>query len=159
MRLHTTLAAAALATAALAGAGSAQAATTCTWGGTPASPTGVTTNDPGLTNTPSPVPLSFRATGVLGGDCHGRFTFSGVMNAGSTCGFVTFQGTASGVPGVARFAGVSIGGFAPARLYDRAGTIVGSEDAQFLTGSDVMSCGTPEGMTGNHFSSVIELFG
>jgi hypothetical protein len=159
MRLHTTIAAATIAAATLASAGPAHAASTCTWGGTPAQPTGVTTNSPGLTNTPSPTPLAFHATGVLGGDCHGRFTFSGVMNAGSTCGLVTFQGTARGLPGVARFAGVSVAGFAPARLYDRAGDLVGSENAQFLTGSDVMSCGTPEGMTGNHFSSLIELFG
>src|SRR3954464_7496945 len=141
---------------------SAHAAATCTWGGTAAAPTGTTTIRPGLTNTPAPEPMWFRATGVLAGDaaaCRGTFTFTGVMNAGSTCGLVTFQGVARGLPGVARFAGVSVGGFAPARLYDHAGNVVGSENAQFLTGSDVMACGTPEGMTGNRFSSVIELFG
>jgi hypothetical protein len=143
-----------------AGGGQAQAATTCTWGGTPDAPTGTTTNYPGLTSTPSPVPMSFKATGVLAGgdDCRGRFTFTGQMNAGSSCSFVTFEGTTNGLPGVARFAGVSIGGVAPARLYDRAGNVVGSENAQFLTGSDVSACNTPEGMTGNNFSSVIELF-
>jgi hypothetical protein len=145
------------ATLVLTGAGPARAARTCTWGGTPDAPTGVTSNDPGLTDLPAAAPLSFRATGVLGGGCSGRFTFTGVMDAGSTCGLVSFHGTARGLPGVARFAGVSIAGFAPARLYDRAGNVVGSENAQFLTGSDVAACNTPQGMTGNRFSSVIEL--
>src|SRR4051812_36385044 len=104
----------------------AHAATTCTWGGTPASPTGFTTNRPGLTNVPSPVPLQFRATGVLAGGCSGRLTFDGVMDAGSTCGLITFSGRASGLPGVTRFAGVSAGGVAPARLYDADGNVVGS---------------------------------
>jgi hypothetical protein len=69
------------------------------------------------------------------------------------------QGSARGLPGVARFAGVSAAGIAPARLYDRAGRVVGSENAQFLTGTNVMDCNTPAGLTRNHFSSVIELFG
>jgi hypothetical protein len=136
----------------------AHAARTCTWGGTPDAPAGVTSNSPGLTDLPAAGPLSFRATGSLGGGCTGRFTFSGVMDAGSTCGFVSFHGTARGIPGVVRFAGVSVAGLAPARLYDRAGNVVGSENAQFLTGSDVTACGTPQGMTGNRFSSIIALF-
>jgi len=81
------------------------------------------------------------------------------MDAGSTCGLVTFHGRARGLPGVARFAGVSVGGFAPARLYDEDGNVVGSENAQFLTGADIADCNTPEGMTGNHFSSVVTLTG
>lgn len=143
------------------GAGPANAATTCTWGGTPDNPTGRTTNHPGLTNTPAPVPMAFHATGKLAGGrgCHGSFRFSGQMNAGSTCGLVTFQGRARGIRGVSRFAGVSAAGAAPARLYDRHGNVVGSENAQFLTGSDVSSCNTPRGMTGNRFSSVIVLLG
>jgi hypothetical protein len=80
------------------------------------------------------------------------------MDAGSTCGLVSFEGIAKGLPGVARFAGVSGAGVAPARLYDKAGNVVGSENAQFLTGSSVMDCNTPAGMTRNNFSSVIELF-
>ena len=158
MRLAVTIGSAAVAAVALVGAGPAGAATTCTWGGTPDAPAGVTSNHPGLTDLPAPGPLSFRATGALGGGCSGRFTFTGVMDAGSTCGLVVFHGTAHGIPGVASFAGVSVAGFAPARLYDRAGNVVGSENAQFLTGSDATACGTPEGMTGNRFSSVIELF-
>ena len=71
MRFRTTIAVMALAAACLALAGggpaSAQASTTCTWGGTPAAPTGTFTVSPGLTNTPAPEPLKFSATGVLAG--------------------------------------------------------------------------------------------
>jgi hypothetical protein len=150
---------AATAAAALVPAGSAHAATTCTWGGTPLAPTGTTKQRPGLTNSPAPDAMWFKATGPLAGGpgCSGTFTFVGEMDAGSTCALVTFHGTARGLPGVARFAGVSVGGLAPARLYDEDGRVVGSENAQFLTGADIMDCDTPEGMTGNHFSSVIAL--
>lgn len=138
----------------------ARASTTCTWGGTPAAPTGVTTQHPGITNDPSPVRMKFTATGGLAGGpgCSGRFEFSGWEDAGSSCAFVSFEGIARGLPGVARFAGVSVGGFAPARLYDEHGKVVGSENAQFVTGADVLDCATPEGMTGNRFSSLIVLF-
>jgi hypothetical protein len=144
---------------AAAGATPAAAATTCTWGGTPDHPTGVTVQRPGLTNTPAPGPIEFRATGPLAGGagCVGKFTFIGRVNPGSTCALVTFQGRAIGIPGVARFAGVSAAGLAPARLYDKHGAVVGSENAQFLTGANATDCNTPEGMTGNHFSSVIVL--
>jgi hypothetical protein len=81
------------------------------------------------------------------------------VNPGSSCALVTFQGRARGMHGVARFAGASGAGAAPARLYDRHGAVVGSENAQFLTGANVADCNTPEGMTGNHFSSVIVLTG
>jgi hypothetical protein len=79
------------------------------------------------------------------------------MDAGTTCGLISFHGVAKGLPGVARFAGVSIGGVAPARLYDRAGHVVGSENAQFLTNAPFSECMTPEGLERNNFSSVIEL--
>lgn len=131
------------------GTASAQAATTCTWGGTPVAPTGWTTNSPGLTNFPSPVAIEFYATGVLAGDagCSGKFTFTGQVDADSTCGLVSFHGTAKGLPGVARFDGVSALGLAPARLYDRAGAVVGSENAQFLNNAPFTDCNTPEGFT------------
>jgi hypothetical protein len=105
--------------------------------------------------------MAFRATGQLGGGrgCRGKFSFVGQMNAGSTCALVSFQGRAKGIRGVNRFAGASGAGAAPARLYDRRGNVVGSENAQFLTGSDVSSCNTSQGMTENRFSSVIVLFG
>src|SRR5438105_4471550 len=79
------LAAASLTSAGL-GAAPASAATTCTWGGTPAEPTG-TFEFPrqGLTNTPASKPLPFTATGPLGGGCSGTFTFKGQANALSTC--------------------------------------------------------------------------
>src|SRR3954464_5786491 len=104
----------------------AHAAATCTWGGTAAAPTGTTTIHPGLTNTPAPGPMWFRATGALAGDppSAGRFTFTGVMNAGSTCGRGAFQGVARGLPGVARFEGTSVAGVARRRLDDRDGNIV-----------------------------------
>src|SRR4051812_35376522 len=135
----------------------AEAAITCTWGGTPDHPTGVTVQRPGLTNDPAPGPIEFRATGPLGGGpgCNGKFTFVGTVNPGSSCAFVTFEGRARGIRGVARFAGFSAAGVAPARVYDKRGNVVGSENAQFLTGANVADCDTPEGMTGNHFSSVI----
>jgi hypothetical protein len=141
--------------------GTASAAGTkiCTWGGTPLAPTGESNQYPGVTNTPSPVPMYFRATGPLGGDCHGTLTFVGVEDAGSTCALITFHGKAYGLPGVASFAGVSAAGVSPGRLYDRDGNLVGQEDTQFLTNPNAVSeCNTPEGITHNNFSTVIELF-
>jgi hypothetical protein len=79
------------------------------------------------------------------------------MDAGTSCGFIAFHGVARGIPGVARFAGVSVAGVAPARLYDRAGNVVGSENAQFLTNAPFSDCMTPAGLERNNFSSVIEL--
>jgi hypothetical protein len=167
MRLRTTiglLAAAAAFMALAGGAASAQAATTCTWGGTPAAPTGWVIMSPGVTNTPSIGPLDFTATGDLAGGagCSGQFTFVGQMNTGATCAFSTFQGTAKGLPGVRRFAGAAPVGILPARLYDKDGNIVGSENAQVDTlanAPNFPNCNTPEGFTEGNFSSVIELFG
>jgi hypothetical protein len=104
--------------------------------------------------------MSFYATGVLAGDpgCKGKFTFTGQMDAGSTCAAISFEGTAKGLPGIVRFAGVSVLGFAPARLYDKAGNVVGSENAQFYNNAPFTDCNTPEGFTHGTFSSVIELF-
>jgi hypothetical protein len=119
---------------------------------------------PGVTNTPSTGPIEFTATGVLAGGagCNGqRFTFSGQMDTGATCAFSTFQGAAMGLAGVKRFAGVAPVGVLPARLYDKDGNIVGSENAQVDTLANAPSfpnCNTPEGFSGGSFSSVIELF-
>ncbi len=145
-------------------AASAQADVTCTWGGTAAEPTGWVTMSPGVTNTPSTGPLDFTATGDLAGDagCTGQFTFIGQMDAGATCAFSTFQGAAKGLPGVRRFAGVGPVGILPARLYDKYGNLVGSENAQVDTlanAPNFPNCNTTEGFTEGNFSSVIELFG
>jgi hypothetical protein len=150
-------------------ASSASAATVCTWGGTPAAPTGTFTLSPGITNTPSSGPLAFSATGALngGGPCKGQqFTFTGVFNPGSSCQLSSGQGRAKGLPGVVRFAGAfggySAGAVAPTLLYDRAGNVVGTENADILTPENLphlTDCGTPQGFTGGSFSSVVELTG
>jgi hypothetical protein len=145
------------------GAGTARAATTCTWGGTPADPTG-TFEFPGqgLTHTPSSRPLPFTATGPLAGGCRGTFTFKGRFDAGSTCTLGTFEGSAIGLPGVVRFAGAAPVGIAPARLYDANGQVVGSENADVDTLANAphfTDCNTAQGFKGGNFSSVIELFG
>ena len=145
----------------LAGGGtaSAQAPRTCTWGGTIAAATGQNHVDGGLTNTPSTEPLHFHASGALAGQCSGTLVFDGFMDAGATCSYITFHARTRGLPGVRSVAGTAVAGFAPARLYDRDGNVVGSENANFLSDpSIVLACNTPEGVTGNPFSSVIVLF-
>ncbi|TMK23747.1 MAG: hypothetical protein E6G62_10700 [Actinobacteria bacterium] len=171
MRTRTMIAAgsaiAALA-AGLGGASATQAATrTCTWGGTPANPTGwfEFTSGQGVNNTPSDRALPFRATGPLGGSCSGTFTYKGEQNALSTCTFGTFEAAASGISGVTHSAGVSGAGLVPANLYDAHGNIVGQEHPQLLTDAleeqnlAFSSCNTSQGFQGGKFSSVIELFG
>ena len=146
--------------AVLASAGSApaQAPRTCTWGGSPAAPAGLNVNAQGISNTPSTHPIRFHATGRLGGACRGTFVFRGVMDAGATCGYITFHGRTHGIRGVARFAGVAAAGVSPARLYDRRGKLVGTENAQFLGDRRVVAeCNSPRGVVRNLFSSVIEL--
>jgi hypothetical protein len=164
VRLRAVVAVAAAAFACLAWVGgaatSAQASTTCTWGGTPAAPTGIFTVSPGLTNIPSAGPSDFTATGHLAGSCSGYMTFRGRIDAGATCSDGIFAGTVTGLPGVVRFEGFDLTGVAPSRLYDRSGNLVGSENAQLLTTDNApfSACGTPEGFTRGTFSSVIELF-
>ena len=167
MRFRAVSSAAALAAALLlsagGGAASAQAAETCTWGGTPAAPTGTFVNSPGLTSTPNPGVITFTVTGVLGGDCEGTMSFKGSYDPGGSCLAATFSGTVKGLPGVRRFAGANAAGFLPSRLYDRAGNVVGSENANAFTADNVlggpfMACSTPEGLIRGNFSSVIELF-
>ena len=148
------------------GAASAQADTTCTWGGTPAEPTGrVWSTGQGPTNTPSTEPLHFIATGPLAGGCSGTPTYDGYQATGSTCAFSPFEATAAGLPGVVRAAGDDLVGLVPALLYGKSGNVVGSENPQVLTSGTeeknfgFMSCNSPEGFKEGHFSSVIELFG
>ena len=148
------------------GAASAQATTTCTWGGTPAEPTGtVYSPGQGPTNTPSTEPLKFVATGPLAGGCSGTLTYRGYQATGSTCADSPFEAKAIGLPGVVPAAGDDLLGLVPALLYDEHGNVVGSEDPQVLTSGTeeknfgFMSCSSPEGFKEGHFSSVIELFG
>ncbi len=144
----------------------AQAARTCTWGGTPVNPTGkVTYAGQGITNTPSSEPLPFIATGPLAGDCSGTLTYRGVQAAGSTCEAGPFEARVIGLRGVVRAAGENVVGLVPALLYDRNGNVVGSENPQVLTSGTeeqnfgFQSCNTPEGFKEGNFSSVIELLG
>jgi hypothetical protein len=142
----------------------AAATTTCTWGGTPAAPTGTFTLTPGITNTPSIGPLDFKAVGELGGgrDCTGKLTYDGVFDAGSSCLASTFHVRVKGIPGVVRAAGSADNLVpAPALLYDRNDNVVGVELAQIVTQENAPNyadCNTPEGFTFGTFSSVVELF-
>jgi hypothetical protein len=157
-------ASAVLAAIALSAPVASHAATTCTWGGTPAAPTGVFTVDPGLTNLPLARALGFYATGVLAGGegCSGRMTFKGQADAGSTCWFAQFEGEVKGLPGVATFfARGNV--LAPSFLYDRARNLVGIENADILTPGTLPhlgDCFKPGGFQGGWpgtFSSVVEL--
>jgi hypothetical protein len=148
-----------------AGTATAGAATTCTWAGTPAAPTGTFTISPGLTNVPSAGPLKFKATGQLagGGRCTGTMTWVGQLDAGATCPFSSFEGKVEGLPGVARFWGKG-SLLVPSILYDKNGKVVGEENAQIMTQSNLprtTDCTKPEGFTGGWpgmFSSVFELY-
>ena len=85
MRRHTKAVALVAASAVLAtalgsfGSASAQsgpATRLCTWGGTPANPTGIVTFEPGITNTPSAGPIAVYASGRLEGEgCKGTMIF------------------------------------------------------------------------------------
>jgi hypothetical protein len=153
--------------AAATAASASQGETFCTWGGTPAAPTGRITFSPGVTNTPSTEPTQFTATGVLGGSgCTGKLTFNGYLEPGNTCAVATpFHAKATGLPSVTRAESqAGLGGTAPVLLYDAHGNVVGSEQAQFLTTianeSDpgFMDCGTPQGLTEATWSDTVELF-
>jgi hypothetical protein len=119
---------------------------------------------PGLTNTPAPEPLEFKATGVLagGGRCTGQMTLAGQVNAGSTCLLASFEGTVKGVPGVARFWGEG-NALVHEFLYDRDGNLVGADQpAVGPPPADdplYINCNSPQGETDLAFSAVVELFG
>jgi hypothetical protein len=148
-----------------AGPAQASAARTCTWAGTPAAPAGTFTVSPGVTNVPSAGPLRFVATGRLGGGagCRGTVTFDGQLDAGATCPYSTFDGRVLGLPGVARFAGRGSLDV-PSMLYDRSGRLVGVENANIMTQTNLMrtlDCSSPTGFRGGWpamFSSVVRLF-
>jgi hypothetical protein len=144
----------------------ARAATTCTWAGTPASPTGTLTIKPGVTTTPSVGPLRFMATGELAGGpgCRGTVRFVGELAPGATCAFATFEGRVEGLSGVARFWGQG-SLLVPSRLLDHEGRVVGVENANIMTPANLPhtgDCATPQGFEGGWpgmFSSVLHLFG
>lgn len=169
MRLRTITAALAAAgvVLAIAGAGSAQAITTCTWAGTPQAPTGTFTVNPGLTDLPAPGPLAFKASGVLAGGpaCGGgMMSFVGQVDAGSTCQNAAFEGEVRGLPGVTRFSGKGPGVVVPSVLYNASGQIVGLENAELFTQTNLPhtpDCLKPSGFEGgwpDMFSSTIVLY-
>jgi hypothetical protein len=144
----------------------ATATKVCTWGGSPTATLGVLTIKPGLSSTPASDDLKFEATGSLGGaeGCDGVVTFTGVIEAGSTCAHqLMFDGKVKGLPGVDRFRGPGVVPLVFEFLYDKDGNIVGSDQPQVLTGagqgSEISDCNTPEGFTKGMFSSVIEVWG
>lgn len=151
---------------AVAGPSAAHASATCTWAGTPAAPAGVFTITPGLTNLPSSQPSKFVATGMLAGAdprCRGRMRFVGQIDAGSNCSVASFEEGVQGLPGVARAWGKgSID--VPQMLYDRQGRVVGIENAEIATATNlqhVVDCSTARGFVGGWpgmFSSVVVLF-
>ena len=155
------LAATSLATAGL-GAAPASASATCTWGGSPAAPTGTFTIDPGITNLPAPGALKFKATGELagGGVCTGTMTFVGQIDAGSTCTLASFEGSVKGLPGVTRFWGKG-SLMVPELLYDPDGNVVGSDQPEILTPQNepnTTDCDMPGGFTAGTFAATVELY-
>lgn len=150
-----------------ASSAASQGNTVCTWGGTPTAPTGSITFTPGYTNTPSPTPISFTATGPLGGGCTGKLTFTGVIDPGGTClANAPFHAKATGLPPVKTAeGGPGVAGSGPVLLYDAQGKVVGSEQAQFLTAAAAdpndpgyTACNTPQGLTHANWSDTIEIF-
>src|SRR2546425_2966885 len=174
MRFRATIGIIALVAAGLVlaggGSASAQASTLCTWGGTPAAPTGLITFSTGLTNTPSTGPIQFTATGELAGGagCTGKLTFMGYIDPGTTCAVnAPFHAKALGFPPIKRVEAPQPGvaGTQAVLLYDAHGNVVGSEQAQFLTAAATdpndpgyMACNTPQGLTSANWSDTVELF-
>jgi hypothetical protein len=154
----------ALGALAFAQAGKAQASTTCRWAGTPTAPSGWFTLVPGLTGMPSSAPSRFVAWGELSGTdsrCSGQMKWIGQADAGSTCAVVSFEGEVKGLQGVASFWGKG-NVLVPSYLYDRAGNLVGIENANIMTEHNLplaTSCTEPGGFTGPaDFSSTVVLF-
>jgi hypothetical protein len=169
MRSRTTIAALALAGACLltSGVGTAVAQTprSCQWGGPQPNPTGELVIHPGLTNTPSPFPLAFKAWAPLSGGagCQGMVTFVGQANAGSSCAYQTgFEGIVEGLPGVKYFWGPGVTVFSHEFLYDAKGNLVGDDyPIAFPPASNdpaYLDCNTSTGLTHGRFSATINLF-
>jgi hypothetical protein len=144
--------------------GTAQAETTCYWGGTVANPTGTLTITPGVTNIPAGSPLKFKAWGPVSGDdprCHGQtMTWVGQLDAGSSCLLASFEGTIKGLEGASTFWGRG-NLLVPSHLYDRTGNLVGLENAQIITQDNLPrynNCNAPAGFTYSNFSSNVVLY-
>ena len=157
------MAAAGWVTAPSPAAAPSQGGQVCTWGGTPAAPTGRVYFSAGLTNTPSTGPIHGTATGALSGSpgCTGTSTFEGEFAPGATCNAFRVAGTVAGLPGVARFEGGG-GVVSVDVLYDGDGNVVGSDQPQVLTpdnAAHATDCNTPDGFRAGTFSSTIELSG
>jgi hypothetical protein len=151
------------------GSASAQSGPTtrlCTWGGTPANPTGIVTLDPGVTNTPSAGPIAVYASGPLAGSgCHGTMIFDGIARSGASCESTIFEGPVHGVPGVTRLFGRGdASGQVQEFLYDRHGNIVGADqpnvkiEGNSAPNSNGLDCNTPQGFRRAPFSSTVELY-
>ena len=137
----------------------------CTWGGTPAAPTGTVTFDPGNTNTPSAGPIAVHAWGPLEGPgCQGTMDFNGSARSGATCLLTIFEGSVHGVPGVRRLFGPGLGPQVHEFLYDRQGNIVGSDQplvkasGNSAPNSNGPDCTTPEGFRRAPFSSAVQFY-
>ena len=149
-----------------ASAQSGPATRLCTWGGTPANPTGIVTLEPGLTNTPSAGPIAVYASGRLEGQgCKGTMIFDGIARSGAGCLSGTiFEGSVYGVPGVTRLFGPGWGPQVQEFLYDRHGNIVGADqpnvkvEGNSAPNSNSLDCNTPEGFRRAPFSSTVELY-
>jgi len=169
-KLSTILSACAGALAVAAGASPAQAATRCTWGGTPDNPTGTIqwVGPQGNTLTPMPNSRKFVAKGVVegGGPCHGQLvTFSGQSDAGSNCAQIKFEGRVIGLPGVAWLWGYGVGTVVREFDYDSNGNLVGSDQAIATTPKNdprailpaALSCATSQGFRSGAFSGEFDL--
>lgn len=138
----------------------------CQWGGTPAAPTGTVTFSRGLTNNPSPYPISFVATGpAQGAPCASTVTYKGELVAGSSCLVQQFEGTVEGVPGVTRFYGPGVTPNVAEVLWNGAGKVVGADTPTVANQNllqqvlaDPTICQSPGGYTRGKFSSIISLF-
>lgn len=134
----------------------------CSWGGTAVAPTGrAFISEPGLRNEPSTEPVSFTASGALSGPgCAASMTFAGRFLPGATCSRFFAEGKVKGVPGVKRFEEFGSLWTPRGLLLDGRGAIVGTYDAQVVTGLDLAEgtarCNSPEGFHGSFsFSGVV----
>lgn len=134
----------------------------CSWGGTPLAPTGrAAISAPGVKNDPSTAPISFTATGGLEGPgCSGSMTFVGTFLPGATCKYFFAEGDVYGVQSVSHFEELGSLWTPRGLLYDDGGNIVGTYDAQVVTGVDLAdaeaACDSSQGFHGGFgFSGVV----